>query len=222
MANTIGERIVEFRQKKGWTQGDLASKLKVSIQVVADWENDIATPSFKDEEALSDVFDVSYADFMNFKKDVNDIAKEDSQGSGFHIGSDGVFISFNGKKKRALQRKTYRNIASLIDSLSLLIVLIIYIALGLVNDQYWATTWPLFIAALIPGGFYRLIVFKNVDFLPVCQIALTVYCFIGSFTDLWHPYWLILLFIPIYYLIIKIIKNLITLNEIKGKNSDKK
>ncbi len=45
MAKTIGEKIRQARQKKGWTQARMALELGVTQQAVFKWENDQANPS---------------------------------------------------------------------------------------------------------------------------------------------------------------------------------
>ena len=41
---TIGEKIREYRQKKGLTQDALAAELHVSSQAVSKWENGLTMP----------------------------------------------------------------------------------------------------------------------------------------------------------------------------------
>ena len=54
-----GQNIAAFRQRLGWTQGELASRLNVTHQAVSKWENGVAFPDISTLYALSQLFGVS-------------------------------------------------------------------------------------------------------------------------------------------------------------------
>lgn len=54
---SIGERILQLRQKKGISQQELAIALDVSRQAVSKWENDLASPDTLNLIRLCDVLD---------------------------------------------------------------------------------------------------------------------------------------------------------------------
>lgn len=41
----LGHRIAELRVARGWTQSDLAKRLRISSKAVKNWEDDISDPS---------------------------------------------------------------------------------------------------------------------------------------------------------------------------------
>ena len=69
-------RLRELRNKNGFTQNDIASKLKVSGQTILNWENGIYEPKINQLIELADLFNVS-VDYLierkNNEKKINDI-----------------------------------------------------------------------------------------------------------------------------------------------------
>lgn len=55
----LNKRIRELRIGLGWSQIDLASRLKVSKQAVSNWENDNVQPSIEILVRLADTFGVA-------------------------------------------------------------------------------------------------------------------------------------------------------------------
>ena len=56
---TIGRRIKELRKRKGYTQKQLAERVKVSSQVISNWEREYTTPDSSDIARLANVLEVS-------------------------------------------------------------------------------------------------------------------------------------------------------------------
>ncbi|NLL91167.1 MAG: helix-turn-helix transcriptional regulator [Ruminococcaceae bacterium] len=56
---TIGNKIINERKNKGWTQEELANKLNVSAQTVSNWERSDSIPDLQSVVILSDLFGVS-------------------------------------------------------------------------------------------------------------------------------------------------------------------
>lgn len=56
---SIGERIIQKRQEKGWTQNDLAIKVGVNIKSVKDWESGVSMPSAKTLVKLCHLLDTT-------------------------------------------------------------------------------------------------------------------------------------------------------------------
>ncbi len=55
----LGEKITELRKRNGWSQEELAGKLKVSRQAVSKWESSMSVPELDKILLLSDLFEVS-------------------------------------------------------------------------------------------------------------------------------------------------------------------
>lgn len=56
---TLGERILQYRTARSWSQEDLADLLDVSRQSVSKWETDASTPDLDKIVRLSEIFEVS-------------------------------------------------------------------------------------------------------------------------------------------------------------------
>lgn len=59
----IGARILEMRQKLGWSQSQLAKELDVNVKTVKNWENEVSDPSVKNIVRLTQLFSVT-ADYL--------------------------------------------------------------------------------------------------------------------------------------------------------------
>jgi HTH-type transcriptional regulator, competence development regulator len=64
---TIGRRIKELRKRKGYTQKQLAERVKVSSQVISNWEREYTTPDSSDIARLANVLEVSTDVLINEK-----------------------------------------------------------------------------------------------------------------------------------------------------------
>lgn len=62
---TVGERIREFRKKKNWTQAQLASELKVTQQMIGQFENNINPPKVETIERIAKALDVPFYELLN-------------------------------------------------------------------------------------------------------------------------------------------------------------
>lgn len=117
------------------------------------------------------------------------------------------------EQKRKGER--YRLFLSSLESASfgLLLVLYVFLSLFLPADIFpskrggWATFWVL----LLLGDFFpsiaRAIHDRRLSRVSIWSPFLFVYLFLGMAYDLWHPYWSILLLIPVYYCFAKPIDN---------------
>lgn len=60
----IGERICKARQKKGWTQEQLAQEMHVVRQTISKWEQNISVPDVQSLQKLSQVLGISVAELL--------------------------------------------------------------------------------------------------------------------------------------------------------------
>lgn len=61
----VGTKISEFRKKMNLTQEALASKMGVSRQTIASWENDLTSPNLEDAVKLAGIFKIKMDDFVD-------------------------------------------------------------------------------------------------------------------------------------------------------------
>lgn len=72
---TIGEKILNLRKARGWSQEELAERIGVTRQAVSRWESDSAKPDADKIVALCDLFGVS-ADYLLRDKITQSAAEE--------------------------------------------------------------------------------------------------------------------------------------------------
>ncbi len=61
---TIGERIKAARKKAGLTQAELANKLGIAYQGVAQWENNLRNPKYETLQRLAAALSISVDDLL--------------------------------------------------------------------------------------------------------------------------------------------------------------
>ena len=59
----IGDKLVELRKKKGFSQEDLAEKLDVTRQTISKWELNETSPNISQAKEISRLFNVSLDEF---------------------------------------------------------------------------------------------------------------------------------------------------------------
>ena len=82
---TIGEKIREYRQKRGLTQDALAAELHISSQAISKWENGQTMPDINLLVPISKVLGISLNDLLGtdrreeFERTANDQIPEDEE-----------------------------------------------------------------------------------------------------------------------------------------------
>ncbi len=61
---SISNKIKEFREKRNWTQIQLAKRLDVHRYAIIDWETQRAYPIARNRAALCELFSVEYEDLF--------------------------------------------------------------------------------------------------------------------------------------------------------------
>ena len=72
---TLGEKIIQLRTQKNWSQGDLADALDVSRQSVSKWETDASIPELGKLLKLSELFDVTLDELVRGE----DLSKKETE-----------------------------------------------------------------------------------------------------------------------------------------------
>lgn len=67
----LADKILKLRKENGWSQEDLADKLKVSRQAISKWEGAQSTPDLERIIQMSSIFGVS-TDYL-LKDDIEDL-----------------------------------------------------------------------------------------------------------------------------------------------------
>lgn len=127
----------------------------------------------------------------------------------FDMDSDNI----DGYKEKMEKKRKVPILSNLFDGVYVLLTVVVYILLGflLPNGLGWYGFWPLFVLVGVPGQLIKCFALKKPNNFPIPQIAITTYLFVGMLLPNntgWHPYWVILFIIPIYYTIANAITEL--------------
>jgi len=91
---TIGEKILNLRKARGWSQEELAEHVGVTRQAVSRWESDSAKPDADKIIAVCDLFGVS-ADYL--LRDIAGMALEETPAKQEKYGKNTIsFIQLSG------------------------------------------------------------------------------------------------------------------------------
>ena len=79
----IGKRILEMRQKLGWSQSKLAKELNVNVKTIKNWETEVSDPSVKNIVTLAHVFSTT-SDYLlgidnQLSVSLNSLTKKDQR-----------------------------------------------------------------------------------------------------------------------------------------------
>jgi len=112
----------------------------------------------------------------------------------------------NDLAEKARKVRLEKRIANIIDSSSYALFLLAYVILALVitkeapsGNSAWAVYWTIILLGGVPGGIYRCITEKKICIFPIWALASFAYLFMGMYANMWNPYWVILLLIPVFY-----------------------
>ncbi|MDN3427187.1 helix-turn-helix domain-containing protein [Planococcus notacanthi] len=75
----FSERLKSEREKKGWSQAELAEKIHVSRQSVSKWETGKNYPTIEVIIDLSDLFDITIDELLRSDKELKDKVIQDSK-----------------------------------------------------------------------------------------------------------------------------------------------
>lgn len=128
----------------------------------------------------------------------------------------GIVQQIQDRKKKALHER----IVAVAESSSFALLIVLYVVLGIVlgakdwkspsGYNAWAVFWPLILVGDVPASVLRCVYRRQFSFFSIFGLCVAVYCFVGMYTGVWHPYWVILLAIPVYYMIFNPIDRLIS------------
>lgn len=76
---TFGERVKAEREKKDWSQAELAEKIHVSRQSVSKWETGKSLPSIEVLIDLSDLFGITIDEMLRSDRELKEKVIQDSK-----------------------------------------------------------------------------------------------------------------------------------------------
>ena len=192
---TLGEKIKELRIKNNLSQEELANKLGVTRQAVSKREQNLALPDTNNLILISKIFNVKIDELINYNKqninaDINDNDTSDDKESKL----DANTIKENENIKNT-------PIYNMLSSLTILICLVTFILAGMYAKNGWNYSWIVWLLLPTFLSLFESIKRRKASLFLFPVLITAIYLFIGMYFKAWHPYWLLFLSIPIYYLI---------------------
>ena len=227
MTIELANRLVEFRKKFGYSQEELGNLLNVSRQSISNWESGEVTPSIDYLKELAKLYNVTLDELVNTDKSVDEVLKNKNSKDAITMNNDGVHlvdddgsridvnvdmrnssVSFkeNGKdvfvdSSSERRDKIAQRARVYINSFFPLLAVLIYLLLGflLPNNLGWRVYWVIFILIPVPGALLEAIIKRRFCLVPIPLLVTATFLFLGVRFNMWHPWWLLFLAIPLYY-----------------------
>ena len=226
MTIKLGNRLAELRKEHHLSQEELAEKLNVSRQAISKWECGESSPDTDNLIELSKIYNISLDELVG-----NTPAKEekadDSNKKSFSLSDDeGNKIQFikgdkddedddNDEDKDDERNHPIFTTISVIVSCALTIgVVVAYVLLGTLLGL-WGQAWVLFLLIPIIPSLMGAIFYKRMHAFAYPILVAFVYLTLGVWYPggYWHPWWLLFLTIPVYYVIADAIKKVKKIKE---------
>lgn len=196
----LANRLQDARKKHGYSQEELADKLKVSRQAVSKWERAEASPDTDNLIALAELYNMKIDDLLGVE----------------HVENETLTTTKNVVKEKAeedddddddkkLTPKQKLCIA-IVSGSSIFVATLIYFILGYTLNL-WHPAWIVFLLLPLAASLADAIIKKEVKNFAMPVLVAGVYLIVGFLTNLWHPMWVIFLTIPIYYIVLDAIEN---------------
>ncbi len=183
----IAERLAKLRKEKGLSQEALAKEIGVSRQAISKWERAEASPDTDNLIALAKLYNMTLDDLLKTSHSTDNQKQDKPKKDEVHISlTKGIHV----KDKEGSEVHVGWNGIHVDDKKE--------------NTKVDVDSNGVF----IDGKQYDHddFITHNKKSFPIASILILVYLFIGIFFNLWHPGWIILLFIPIIESIISAIK----------------
>ena len=231
-------RLMNYRKKAGLSQEELADKLGVSRQAVSKWECAESSPDTDNLIALAKIYGISLDELINGEKEnkkddgVNIHIKDDDgsevkvegvkihlkddEGNEVNIGNGGVEIVDNGDKVKFYNPYQKRNkrkfmiVEDIVSSLTVLLVVAVYLLLGFLVEGAWSQYWVLFLLIPLTPSIVPAIYYRRFTIFAYPIFVVFLYLTLGVFINWWHPGWVLFLTIPAYYIVFGPIDRLIS------------
>ena len=196
---TLGEKIKELRIKNNLSQEELANKLGVTRQAVSKWEQNLALPDTNNLILISKIFNVKIDELINYNNNLSDKNINVDINNNDKIDNKVSKLDANTIKENENIKNT--PIYNMLSSLTVLICLITFILVGMYATNGWNYSWIVWLLLPTFLSLFESIKRRKASLFLFPVLITAIYLFIGMYFKAWHPYWLLFLSIPIYYLI---------------------
>lgn len=209
------KKLTALRKYYSLSQEALAEKVGVSRQAISKWERGEASPDTDNLLMLSKIYSVSLDDLLGEKtaeEIIAELEKEKEECPDTEETEEIIppeketppeFYSDRKEEEKTENKTSYYEIGKKLLKLPyFLIALIVFLVIGFSANK-WHPTWMLFLT--IPTYYLTAWAFtaktnkKMFLRLPVYLYVIILYLLMGFTASLWHPMWILFLFIPAYY-----------------------
>ena len=186
----IANRLVELRKKKGMSQEELAAKLGLSRQAVSKWERAEASPDTDNLICLAKLYGVSLDELLETDKTVEDII--DEAGTAEKTQEEAKAGEESKKKSKVTIGPSGIHVVDDKEE--------VHIGIGGIhvtdkdNNVHIGPTGIHIDDRKNSKGARLREVLTGIYSLAVA----VAYVFIGVFTHMWHPFWILFLTIPVF------------------------
>ncbi len=186
----IANRLVELRKKKGFSQEELASKLGLSRQAVSKWERAEASPDTDNLICLAKLYGVSLDELLETDKTVEDII--DEAGTAEKAPEEEPADDEPKKKSKVTIGPSGIHVVDDKEE--------VHIGIGGIHVTDKDSN-----VHIGPTGIHiddrkdsKAVRLREM-LTGIYTLAVAVaYVFIGVFTHMWHPFWILFLTIPVF------------------------
>ncbi|MEX1307317.1 MAG: helix-turn-helix transcriptional regulator [Eubacteriales bacterium] len=196
---TVAKNLEKLRKAHGWTQETIAEKVGVSRQAVSSWEQGISSPDTDNLITLAKLYGVKVDDLLFTESEQDDFRQRREN-----------FFEMDKDRKAPNVKPVYTRASTFpIVAFIILIYFIVSFATG-----RWDITWLICLAIPI----YEYIIYwveqaqgkanrHWMELFPYPLFVVAMFFLLGYFTQLWHIVWILFLTIPVYYFILRIVRN---------------
>jgi transcriptional regulator with XRE-family HTH domain len=195
----LGERLYNFRRKKGLSQEDVAAKLNVTRQTVSKWETDQTLPDLDKIESICELFEISTDELLKGKKEeIVTIDNTENKKKKALVISGSVFLYFLGIIWIILSAELFNINDGLIVSIFMLIC-----GVATINIIYY------FVSNSNLKKEKKVIGNKKLNRIVeiVTILFVIIYLLVSFLTFAWHISWIIWLIYALVVAILKLIFN---------------
>lgn len=202
-------RLYELRKEKGYSQEELAEKLNISRQAVSKWERAEASPDTDNLINLARLYGITLDELLSPGTADTELLEAPEAAADAFSSPDAEEGGYNKTLQMDIDLGGSTDRSTFLKRLPYgLILLIAYLCGGFIWGL-WHPVWILLILFPVITGTMN--AYKERDEyygafwnkLPISLVIVMLYLYLGFVLDKWHPGWIIFLFIPLYYGVVK-------------------
>lgn len=203
MENVIGKNLRFYRKRSHYSLEEVSEVMNLSIDQILKFENSEFVPTINELIKFSKLYNVTLDNLV--KEDHKNIHRN----SVYIKVNEGVKFSSNKKLKVTRKYSRVNFLSSEVLIITLFLITIIYLSLGFAfpNENIWNVYWVLYLIPFILYSLIETIVKRNLYLFNISFLMNFIYLLHGMILNIWHPTWIMFLFIPLYYFITDALRN---------------